>query len=191
MRRGQATAGGAFHRAVTTAPERARTVGEIVDRLLAPRMDDVKRAVARHRAYRDWFPVVVHGVRYGGVRWLPMRAGLDEATRPEEVDEVSHGRHLRVVEVVRGDERGSSVAASRRSLPGTRGPRERPSAARAAAEGPAAARALPRRCHRRGGGPRRARGDRGDASGKAPRGAGGGGLRRGAHEGAHRDRARR
>jgi hypothetical protein len=37
-------------------------------------------------------------VRYGGVRWLPMRAGLDETTRPEEVDEVSQGRHLRVVE---------------------------------------------------------------------------------------------
>jgi hypothetical protein len=141
----QATAGGAVRRAVTTAPERARSVGEIVDRLLELRLDDarraqwelsrlgagyvlifnnrlggeavipaahrvagwlgilddfprVARAVARHRRYRDWFPVVVDGVRYAGVRWLPMRADVDPATRPENVDEVKQGAHLRVVD---------------------------------------------------------------------------------------------
>jgi hypothetical protein len=37
-------------------------------------------------------------VRCAGLRWLRMRAGIDEATRPPAVDEVPTGGHLRVVE---------------------------------------------------------------------------------------------
>jgi hypothetical protein len=42
--------------------------------------------------------VVVLATRYAGVRWLPMRVGLDEATRPADVDEAPRGNRLRVVE---------------------------------------------------------------------------------------------
>jgi hypothetical protein len=141
----QARAGGEVHRAVTNAPEEARSIGEAVDRHLAAHLEEARRAVwesprldatyvlvfanrlsgesvmlvdhaktawldvfhafpalreaiERHRAGHDWFPVVVLAVRYGGVRWLPMRVGLDETTRPADVDETPRGKHLRVVE---------------------------------------------------------------------------------------------
>jgi hypothetical protein len=57
-----------------------------------------REAIERHREYRDWFPVLLHAVRFAGVRWLPMRAGVDESTRPKNVDESSRSGHLRVVE---------------------------------------------------------------------------------------------
>jgi hypothetical protein len=141
----QAKAGAEIHRAETTAPEAASSIAEAVDRQVAYRHEEVRRAawesrdlgsgfvlvsvnrlsgdivlpadhrsaglfgllegfpgirgaVALHHDYQSWFPVVVHGVRYAGLRWIPMRAGLDEATRPPNRDEALTGGHLRVVE---------------------------------------------------------------------------------------------
>ena len=141
----QAKAGGEIHRAETSAPEPARSIGDAVDRHMAYRLEEIRRAawgsrhleagyvlvfvirssgdavvladhktsawlgvlhelpairraIALHHDYRCWFPVVVDGVRYAGLRWLPMRAGLDESSRPPGVDEVPVGRHLRIVE---------------------------------------------------------------------------------------------
>jgi hypothetical protein len=56
------------------------------------------RALLDHRPYRDWYPVVIDGVRYAGLRWVPLRSGVEESTRPANVDEVSADGHLRVVE---------------------------------------------------------------------------------------------
>jgi hypothetical protein len=58
----------------------------------------IRRALAEHRAYGDWYPVVVDCVRHAGLRWLPMRAGLDESTRPAPVDEANRESTLQVVE---------------------------------------------------------------------------------------------
>jgi hypothetical protein len=141
----QAKAGAEIHRAETTAPEAASSIAEAVDRQVAYRHEEVRRAaweswdlgsgfvlvsvnrlsgdsvlqadhvsaarfgvlegfpgirraVALHQDYKSWFPVVVHGVRYAGLRWIPMRAGLDEASRPPNFDEVLTRGHLRVVD---------------------------------------------------------------------------------------------
>ena len=70
--------------------------GGIID--ILSQYPNIQRALHRHRPYRDWHPVVVDGVRYAGLRWLPMRAGVDESTRPPSEDEVSVRGHLWVVE---------------------------------------------------------------------------------------------
>ncbi len=59
---------------------------------------DIRRALGAHRAYGDWYPVVVDSVRHAGLRWLPMRAGLGESTRPDTVDEVNRKAQLHAVE---------------------------------------------------------------------------------------------
>jgi hypothetical protein len=58
----------------------------------------IRRALLVHRPYRGRYPVVIDGVRYARLRWVPMRSGLEESTRPPGVDEVSTNGHLRVVQ---------------------------------------------------------------------------------------------
>ncbi len=57
----------------------------------------IDAALSRARS-GDWFPVVVDRVRHAGLRWLAMRPGLDEATRPECVEEQRRGSALCAVE---------------------------------------------------------------------------------------------
>jgi hypothetical protein len=61
------------------------------------RLPTIRRAVALHRDHRRWYPVVIDAIRYGGLRWLAVHAGLDEATRPPNLDEVPTDEHLRIV----------------------------------------------------------------------------------------------
>jgi hypothetical protein len=58
----------------------------------------IKSAIAAHRAYGDWYPVVIDSRRHGSLRWLPMRAGLEESPRPDPVDEARRGGDLYLVE---------------------------------------------------------------------------------------------
>ena len=58
----------------------------------------IQKALAAHRAYGDWVPVVIDSRRHGSLRWLPMRAGLDESRRPDAVDEAKRGGELHLVE---------------------------------------------------------------------------------------------
>jgi hypothetical protein len=62
------------------------------------RYPTIQKALAAHRAYGDWYPVVIDSLRHGSLRWLPMRAGLEESRRPDPVDEAKRGADLYLVE---------------------------------------------------------------------------------------------
>jgi hypothetical protein len=47
---------------------------------------------------RGWLPVLVHGVRYAGIRWIPLRADAGAGARPQDITELPRRRVLYAVE---------------------------------------------------------------------------------------------